>query len=236
MFTHIRAVTQGGDWGFAITRLMGIQYPQHCLASHLNMIRAFPPSLTKAPIQYAKYALTPYTAEEQAGRQRTAWFMKEGFGYNLMQGTKPSTIGFALADSPVALLAWIYEKLHDWTDAYAWTDDEILTWVCMYQFATAGPAASARIYYESRHAEPERTAKTFGYAPPQVLLGLSYFPRDIVVPPRAWGRTLGTVVFEAVHEDGGHFAAHERPEVLVQDLRSMFGEGGGAYAVSKRFV
>ena len=215
--------------------MMGIEYPQSCLASHFSMIRARAPSPTKEPIQYAKYALTPYTEEEKAGQQRTQWFMKEGFGYNLLQATKPSTIGFALADSPVALLAWIYEKLHDWTDGYPWTDDEILTWVCVYQFASAGPAASARIYYESMHAERERSAKVLDYAP-GVLLGLSYFPRDIVVLPRAWGRTLGEVVFEVMHEDGGHFASYERPEVLVGDLRSMFGEGGGAYGVSKQFV
>jgi hypothetical protein len=41
------------------------------------------------------------------------------------------------------------------------------------------------------------------------------------------------VVFEGVHEHGGHFAAHEQPEALVGDLRKMFGRGGGAYGVVK---
>lgn len=66
---------------------------------------------------------------------------------------------------------------------------------------------------------------------PHVKLGLSYFPKDLSVPPRAWGRTLGPVVFEAEHGDGGHFAAHERPEELAGDLFKMFGKGGGAYGV-----
>lgn len=214
---------------------MSIEYPEHCLASHLNMIRAQTPKLAKAPLQYAKHALTPYTADEKAGRERSDWFMRDGFGYNLLQATKPSTIGLAHADSPVALLSWIYEKLYDWTDAYPWTDDEILTWVSVYQFATAGPAASSRIYYENMHAEPDRTARAFDYSP-GVLIGLSYFPQDIVLPPRTWGQTLGQVVFEVLHEDGGHFAAYERPEVLVGDLRKMFCEGGGAYSVTKRFA
>lgn len=73
-------------------------------------------------------------------------------GYFHAQSTKPQTIGYALADSPVALLTWIYEKLHDWTDDYPWTDDEILTWVSIYWFSTAGPAASVRIYYEAAHS------------------------------------------------------------------------------------
>ena len=167
----------------------------------------------------------PYTEQEKAGLERTRWFEKEGFGYNLEQSTKPNTISIALADSPVALLAWIYEKLHDWTDDYPWTDDEVLTWVCMYQYSRAGPAASTRIYYEEKHAERELTPKTREYNP-HVKLGISYFPRDISVIPSSWGRTLGPVVYDVRHESGGHFAAHERPEVLVDDLKKMFAEDG----------
>lgn len=51
------------------------------------------------------------------------------------------------------------------------------------------------------------------------------------MPPRVWGRTLGEVVFEGEHGDGGHFAAHERPEYLAGDLKRMFGRGGGAFGV-----
>lgn len=167
---------------------------------------------------------------------RSAWFDSHSFGYNALQSTKPSTIGVALADSPVALLAWIYEKLHDWTDSYPWTDDEILTWVSIYQFSTAGPAASARIYYEVQNpAATPFSNQALDYNS-KTKLGLSYFPMDIWVPPTTWGRTLGPVVFENVHEDGGHFAAHERPGELTSDLRKMFGKGGGAHFVTRRFA
>lgn len=226
-------VTQGGDWGYIITRLIGAKYPSHCLASHLNFIRANAPTLAKHPILYLQSLLTPYTAKEKAGLARTNWFQKEGYGYNFEQSTKPSTIGFALNDSPVALLAWIYEKLHDWTDNYPWTDDEILTWVSVYQFSTAGPAASARIYYEAVHSSHEEVRQSFEYNS-KVKLGLSYFPMDIIVLPRVYGRTLGPVVFEVEHEDGGHFAAHERPNVFAGDLKKMFGKGGGAYDVARK--
>jgi hypothetical protein len=69
------------------------------------------------------------------------------------QATRPQTLAYALNDSPVALLAWIYEKLHDWTDSYPWTDDEIFTWISIYQFSRAGPGAAHRIYYEVTHTE-----------------------------------------------------------------------------------
>ncbi|KAK5657373.1 hypothetical protein OQA88_2943 [Cercophora sp. LCS_1] len=138
-------VTQGGDWGYAVTRIMGAHHPEHCIASHLNYIRADPPTM-KQPFLYLQYLL-PRSKAEKAGLARVEWFAKQGMGYNMEQTTRPVTIGgAALADSPLGLPAWIYEKLHDWTDAYLWTDDEILTWVSLYWFSTAGPAASARIY------------------------------------------------------------------------------------------
>lgn len=132
------------------------------------------------------------TQEEKAGIARTQWFHDEGFGYNVEHSTKPSTIGFALTDSPIALLAWIYEKLHDWTDSYPWTNDEILTWVSIYQFSDAGPGASARIYYEAVHSQKEMTEKRRDYNG-RVKLGISYFPRDICVPPSEVGGKLGEV-------------------------------------------
>lgn len=221
--------TQGGDWGYAVTRMMGVLYPEHCLASHTNFVR-----ITQQPAEL-KDSDTPLEEWEKAGLERTKWFMTEGFGYNAAQTTKPATIGFALRDSPVALLAWIYEKLHDWTDDYPWSDDEVLEWVSIYQFSTAGPEASARIYYENTHSQQEITKKVLEYNG-KVKLGLSWFPKDLIVPPKAWGRTLGDVVFEAVHGDGGHFAAHERPEVLAGDLKVMFGKEGGARGVVERLV
>ncbi|KKY35879.1 putative epoxide hydrolase [Diaporthe ampelina] len=227
-----RYVTQGGDWGFIITRRMGIQYPSHVAASHLNFVRVLePPGLARTPGQYLKHAVLPYSRAEREGLERTAWFRREGYGYNLEQSTRPHTLGFALADSPVALLAWVYEKLHDWTDGYAWDDDEVLTWIGIYAFSTAGPDSSVRIYCEATRQE----ALSPGYPYfDKVPLGLSYFPRDLVVPPSTWGRTLGPVVFEKRHQDGGHFAAHERPEKLAQDLRTMFGKGGGAEAAVRK--
>ncbi|KAL8676931.1 MAG: hypothetical protein Q9224_007238, partial [Gallowayella concinna] len=141
-------VTQGGDWGTWITRTIGLLYPNACKASHINMVAGSPPSPTENPVQSLQQAVTPYTEAEQAGLDRSNWFQEQGSGYGAIQSTKPQTLGYALADSPLGLLAWIYEKLHDWTDAFPWSDDEILTWVSIYLFSTAGPAASLRIYRE----------------------------------------------------------------------------------------
>lgn len=67
---------------------------------------------------------TKYTAAEKAGLERSHWFMNKGRGYASEQSTQPQTLGYSLADSPVGLLAWIYEKLVNWSDDYLWDDDE----------------------------------------------------------------------------------------------------------------
>jgi hypothetical protein len=56
--------------------------------------------------------------------QRSSDFAKHGRGYSEMQRTRPQTLGYSLADSPSGMLAWVYDKLVQWTDEYPWTDDE----------------------------------------------------------------------------------------------------------------
>ncbi len=68
--------------------------------------------------------LTPYTETEKLGLQRTKWFENQGRGYHSQHSTQPQTIGYSLADSPLGLLSWIYEKLVNWSDSYPWDDDE----------------------------------------------------------------------------------------------------------------
>ncbi len=171
-----------------------------------------PPRLTSNPLLWLQHAVTPYSARDKAGFERSKWFATEGSGYRTQQSTKPQTLGYGLTDSPVALLAWIYEKLHDWTDSYPWTDDEILTWVSIYWFSTAGPTANLRIYYEAAHPNTANGGvhrnRTNQYIP-KVKLGLCYCPKEIDVIPHSWGRTVGPVVFESQKTKGGHFAAWE---------------------------
>ncbi|XXH04991.1 hypothetical protein Hte_011415 [Hypoxylon texense] len=228
-------VTQGGDWGCHISRALAHLYPEYCKATHLNMDSAYQPEFLKNPILALQHAVTPYNKREKHGVDRSRWFEEEGRGYNLEQSTKPQTLGYGLADSPVACLAWIYEKLHDWTDAYPWTDDEVCTWVSIYWFSTAGPAASVRIYYETIHNVDGRKDKIDRHKirswTPGVKLGFSHFPMDLSVLPSTWVRTLGNVVYEKEHDSGGHFAAWERPDDIVTDVREMFGKGGGAFGV-----
>lgn len=218
--------TQGGDLGFPITRAMAVRYPKHIIALHTNMVITKQPSIWSTPFLVLQYLMGRYTPAEKAGLERTQNYFNNMSGYSNIQGTAPHTPGFSLVDSPVGLLAWIYEKLRDWTDDYPWTDEEVLTWISIYAFSDAGPDATLRVYYEmSRsHGAPDRnlTALDPYVKWNDVPIGMSLFPRDLIVLPSAWAKTLGPVVFEKRHEDGGHFASWEKPELLASDVKAMF--------------
>ena len=231
-------VTQGGDWGYYITRTMSLLFWDSCKATHTNFDQGEAPSLMTHPTLALQHMMTPYTSSEKAGLARTNWFLSESSGYRAQQATKPQTLGYSLTDSPIGLLAWIYEKLHDWTDDYPWTDDELCTWISIYWFSTAGPAASLRIYYESTHENDNPATRvtrdrTRQYIGKGVKLGLTHAPRELRVLPRAWTHTQGEVVFDKGHSRGGHFFAWECPDELVGDVREMFGRNGGAGGVIK---
>lgn len=154
-------------------------------------------------------------------------------GYMLQQSTRPQTLGYGLHDSPVGLLAWLYEKLVKWTDEYPWTDDEVLTWVSLYWFSKAGPAASLRIYYEvAQHGDIRPDFSPVDL--PTVPHGVSYFPKECIRIPLSWVKASANVVYSETHKKGGHFAAYEQPVEIAGALRKMFGRNGPVFGVVRQ--
>jgi hypothetical protein len=212
-----------------VARFLCFAYPSAVKAHHVNNAVPTEPTEEAHPELCARVKATPLSNKELAGLARTGVFFKDGNGYLRQQATRPLTIGYSLQDSPTGLLAWIYEKLHSWSHNYAWTDDEILTWISIYCFSRAGPAASCYIYWSMENCDPPVFAAAAAWS--NVPLGVTRFNEDTLLMPKLWNHTLGPIVFEAEHDSGGHFAAYERPDAIVQDLRSMFGKGGGAFGV-----
>ena len=97
---------QGGDWGAAITTQIGVQNRGHCRGIHLNLPVAPPPSAV----------ISDPTPAEAAALAASRHYAAVESGYAVLQSTRPQTIGYALADSPVAQCAWIIEKFKTWTD------------------------------------------------------------------------------------------------------------------------
>jgi hypothetical protein len=182
------------------------------------------PTKDSHPKLYEECQKVSPSENDEKSQAKFAQFATEGRGYYSIMATRPTTIGYALRDSPVALLAWIYEKLRDWSDDYAWTDDEILIWVSIYYFSTAGPEASSNVYYAMDHDTPPAFVTAAAYM--DVPLGISRFQNDLVVLPKLWNQTLGPIAYINEHARGGHFAAWEQPDAIVQDLHEMFRKDG----------
>ncbi|KAJ8073604.1 hypothetical protein PM082_011882 [Marasmius tenuissimus] len=214
-------VVQGGDYGSAISALLNAHYGgPHVKALHTNMpiLSGPPPGIDPST----------YTPEDLEALERGKKWGSKGMGYFHQQATQPQTIGYNLSDSPVGLLAWIYEKLISCADEYPWDDDEVLTWISIYWFSRAGPTASVRIYYEVFGG---RGVFAFPPFPPsKIPVGYSVFVREPATVPKSWLDAQNPVLHER-HERGGHFAAYEKPVELVDDLRKMFAKGSPAYGV-----
>lgn len=208
---------------------MARRYPQHIKAVHLNFCPVLPWKISPVSFLCSVFTDVIFSAKNKAHLATTWAYITQGNGYVRQQETRPQTLGYGLHDSPVALLAWIYDKLHSWSDGYPWTDEEILTWVSIYQFSTAGPAASTRIYYEAQHrdagaAEFVSIADSMASRVPRsVKLAVTQAHKEIIQMPLRWYRMIGDVVSETEFEVGGHFAAWEVPELLAQDLRKFLG-------------
>lgn len=235
-------VAQGGDWGGFLSRLLGKLYPQSVKAVHTNFpVHTFPKPWVN-PIVFIQAIggiVNPFDSTVRTDLAHSQKYLEEGDGYLKEQDTKPQTLGYGLHDSPVALLAWIYEKLVDWSDSYPWTEDEVCTWVSIYAFSRAGPVASTRIYYEATHPVGEGAVSrmdVIGMYIPNVPLALAYFPREIATLPQCWGWISGPVVQQTKFDVGGHFAAFEVPELLAGDLRKLFRSGGPLESVVQELI
>ncbi|WP_329405102.1 epoxide hydrolase [Nocardia vinacea] len=129
--------------------------------------------------------------------------------HNATQQAQPQTLGHALSDSPVGQLAWSGQALVN-----AMSTDELLTNVAIYWFTnTSAPAA--RFYFE-HHRSTEATKPT------SVPIGLASFGFDFKPPRKFAERDHRNLVQWHEYDRGGHWAAHETPDLLLADLRGFF--------------
>jgi pimeloyl-ACP methyl ester carboxylesterase len=199
---------QGGDWGAAVTTHLG-RNRGHCIAIHLNMPIARPPT----------DSTTDLTEDEQRALAAMAQHRRWGTGYSKQQSTRPQTLGYGLVDSPVGQLAWIVEKFWAWMDCDGHPEnvlsrDELLDNVMVYWVSGTG-ASSARLYWESfdSFAEPGRV---------EIPTGVAAFPKEILPAPRRWCENAYHITHWTTMPRGGHFAAFEQPALFVDDVRAFF--------------
>jgi epoxide hydrolase len=207
---------QGSDWGTSISASIGQMDPDHVVGIHL-----VPPLAPPDPATF-----DDLTDAEQAALESLEQAAEWESGYSMEHATRPQTIGYALADSPVALCAWIVEKFWSWTDCdghleNVLTRDELLDNLMLYWLPRTG-ASSARLYWESIRHVNELISGT-AHDVVDVPTGCSIFPKELQRPSRRWAEKRFPDIRHWNELDrGGHFAAFEQPELFVEEVRSFF--------------
>ncbi len=203
----------GGDMGTMVTKSLAVQFPSSIKAIHLTDVGY--PNGTED--------WSTMTPEEQAfGQTVQHWFFAEG-AFNMIQSTKPQTLGYALNDSPVGLASWIIEKFYSWSDhdgniETCITKDELITNIMIY-WVSQSINSSMRVYAENARASYMGGLKSSQRV--EVPTGVSLFPKEAQFP-KAWADRMANVTSFSVLKKGGHFAAMEVPEVYANELVNFF--------------
>ena len=213
-------LVQGGDWGAAVAAWLGLEHGTArgggCRAIHINMVGT------------RSAAMVAETAEERAwAERRKQLFGREG-AYFELQSTRPQSLAYAMMDSPVGAAAWILEKFAAWSDLPRSPDgtpdlsarygfDQLLTNVMLYLVTNSFATASwmyRGLFDEA--ASPLLPARI------EVPVGVAAFPDPTFPPPpRSLAEKAYNVTRWTAMPRGGHFAALEESELLLDDVRAF---------------
>ena len=202
-------LASGTDIGAGVATRLALKHPDVVRGIHVSAV-VDPPLTAASP---------PLTGPEQAYIARSRQWEAEEGAYEHLQYTRPQTLAFALADSPVGLASWIVEKFHFWSDH---GDDLLRTFPpdmlidnLMIYWATGTIGSSMRSYYDNSHFRPALRTGDHVDVPTAVCM----WPRDLVKAPREWAERFYDVRQYATPAHGGHFPAWEAPDAYADDVR-----------------
>lgn len=202
-------LAEGGDWGAIITTQIGVQNLGPCQGIHVTMPIVGPDPETMSDLSDL----------EKIALKDMQFYQDHDSGYSKQQATRPQTLGYGLADSPIGQAAWILEKFYQWMDCSGHPEnvvsrDELLDNIMFYWLNDAG-ASSARIYWESMGKVGQDTVS--------VPSCISIYPKEIFKTSERWAkkRYLDLRYFNVLTR-GGHFAAFEQPASFVAEVQTSF--------------
>jgi pimeloyl-ACP methyl ester carboxylesterase len=219
---YTKFAAQGGDWGAVVVDQMGVQAAPELIGIHTNMAGAVPPEIDKAAFTGASMP-DGLSTEEKAAFERLQFVYTKGIAYGFQMGLRPQTL-YGIADSPIGLAAYFLD--HDaWSYALisrvfagqteGITRDDVLDNLTLTWFTNTA-ISGARLYWENKLSY--LAAKGVS-----IPVAVSAFPDELYQCPRSWAeRAYPKLVYYKKHDKGGHFAAWENPNLLVEDLRAGF--------------
>ena len=212
---------QGGDWGGLITDVMAVQSPSNVIAMATNFPCTVPVEINNAAFTGAPVPAGLTDEEKKAYEQLV--FAYKHVSYAFIMGSRPQTL-LGTADSPIGLATMFLD--HDQLSlalisrvfagkSEGLTRDDVLDNITL-TWLTNTAISGYRLYWENKHA----FVVPFGVTVPVVV---SAFPDELYQAPRSWAeKAYPNMVYYKKHNKGGHFAAWEQPELLVNDIREGF--------------
>ena len=202
-------ISQGGDWGATISNWLGYDHPKTCKAIHINCLTMRHPE-------------GPQTKEEKEWQNKFEEDQIMQNGYRTQQATKPQTLSYGMIDSPVGIAAWIIEKFYFWSDLEnneiesVYSRDVLLANIMVYIITKTFNTASW-IYYGRREEGGRFFPKNFKKI--KIPTAVAIFPKEMSEwPPKSYVDRLFNIKRWTLMEKGGHFAAMEQPELLINDI------------------
>ena len=230
-----RFLAHGGDWGALMTEILGVMAPPELAAIHTNMPSTVPPEIYQA-LRDGSGPPANLSDEERRAFERLDLFFTHGLAYANQMGHRPQTL-YGIADSPVGLAAWFMD--HDILsyrmiartingEPEGMSRDDVLDNITI-AWLTNTAISGARLYWEAL----PRTSSGFGveknnvhfFEPFGVSIptAVSQFPEELYPVPRSWAeKAYPKLIHYGQQPKGGHFAAFEQPEFLVEELRTAF--------------
>jgi pimeloyl-ACP methyl ester carboxylesterase len=223
--------SQGGDWGGAITNVMGEQAPPELLGIHVNFVASIPPDIAKA-LQSGDPPPSALSADEERAYEQLQILYAKRRAYAQIMGTRPQTLcGFA--DSPVGMAAWLLDhgdgyaqpaaaitsavlgRTIDGHPAGDLTRDDVLDDITLY-WLTNTAISSARLYWENK-------VGLYNAVNVSVPAAVTVFPGENYEAPRSWTeRAYHKLIYYNKVDKGGHFAAWEQPQLFAEEVRAGF--------------